>query len=174
VVEPHLQVLLDGEPREHVVGLRDEADAQLDQLVRLLAGDVLPAQGDGARAHPDQPEQRLEQGRLAGAVRADDADQLALAAVQVAAVEDVDARHVAGEHVVDAHQRALRGRQVGRARLGVVLLPGALAAALALLNGVLMTSPRAAAWAARSSASPASSWACSSSTDSGASWWAPR
>ena len=59
--------------------------------------------------HLDQPEDGLEQRRLAGTVRADDADQLAVVHVEVAAVEDVDAGHVAGDHLVGAQQRVLRG-----------------------------------------------------------------
>ena len=66
-----------------------------------------PRSGDRAGAHLDQAEDRLEQRRLAGAVRADDADQLAVVHVEVAAVEDVDAGHVAGDHLVGAQQRVL-------------------------------------------------------------------
>ena len=54
-----------------------------------------------------QAEQRLEQRRLAGAVGADDADELVLLAVQVGAVEDVDAGQVAGDQVVGAQHGAL-------------------------------------------------------------------
>ena len=42
LVAPHLEVLLDGQGREHVVGLGDEPDAGGDQLVRPHVGDVLP------------------------------------------------------------------------------------------------------------------------------------
>ena len=77
-----------------------------------------PAQRDRAAADVDHAEHRLEQRRLAGAVRADDADQLALGAVQVAAVEDVDAR---------ARSRRPRRR---RARARPRRRPGAAARAL--------------------------------------------
>ena len=54
-----------------------------DELVGACRfGDVVAAERDRARAHLDQAEEGLEQGRLAGAVRADDADQLALAGVE--------------------------------------------------------------------------------------------
>ena len=62
----------------------------------------------------DQAEQGLEQRRLAGAVGADDADELARLAVEVGAVEDVDAGQVAGDQVV--------GPQDGAVGVGEVLL----------------------------------------------------
>ena len=55
----------------------------VDQVVGPLVGDVLALQRDRAGADLDQAEHRLEQRRLAGAVGADDADQLALVAVEV-------------------------------------------------------------------------------------------
>ena len=73
-----------------------------------------PLSSDGALVDLDQAEQRLEQGRLAGAVGADDADELAGLAVQVGAVEDVDARQVAGDQVV--------GPQDGTVGAGEVLV----------------------------------------------------
>src|SRR5690606_3927044 len=55
--------------------------------------------GDLALADLHHAEDRLEEGRLAGPVRADDADQLALAGDQVGAVEDVHSGQVAGVDV---------------------------------------------------------------------------
>ena len=54
--------------------------------------DVLAVQRHRAGADVHQPEQRLEQRRLAGAVRADDADELAGVHDEVAPVEDVRRR----------------------------------------------------------------------------------
>ena len=71
-----------------------------------------PLSSDLAGADLHQAEQRLEQRRLAGAVGADDADQLALLAVEVGAVEDVDAGQVAGDQVVGPEHGALGGREV--------------------------------------------------------------
>ena len=55
----------------------------------------------------DQAEHRLEQRRLAGAVGPDDADHLAGIGDQAAAVEDVDARQVAGDDVLGLDDRGL-------------------------------------------------------------------
>ena len=105
LVEPHLEVLLHGETREHVVGLRDVAEPHGHQRVRLPARDVFAPQAHRPAAHRDQPEQRLQQRRLAGTVRADDADELAAVEREAAAVEDVHLRHVAGDDVVRLEQR---------------------------------------------------------------------
>src|SRR5690606_29039339 len=167
----HLEVLLDGQAREDVVGLRDVADAAGDQLVRLHVGDVLALQRHLAAADVDQPEHGLEQGRLAGAVGADDADQLALGHVQVGAVEDVDPRQVAGDQLVAAEDGVLGAAQVvaavrdGGLRLGRGLLGSGLGDGVHLLSSSISASSASSA-----------SWSCSSSSTSvsGASWWAPR
>ncbi len=72
----HPQVVLDGEGAEHVQALGHVADAQLDELVSGRVRDVVVAQMDRSCPHTHEPEESLEQRRLAGAVRADDADQL--------------------------------------------------------------------------------------------------
>ena len=76
-------------------------------VLALLPGDVLAPVGDRPDAHLDQPEQRLQHRRLAGAVGSDDADQLALRQLEAAAVEDVHLRHVAGDDVVDVDQEVV-------------------------------------------------------------------
>ena len=73
-----------------------------------------PSSVHGPGADLDQAEQRLEQRRLAGAVGADDADQLAALGVEVAAVEDVDAGQVAGDEVVGDDERVGGAVEVGR------------------------------------------------------------
>ena len=73
-----------------------------------------------------QAEHRLQQRRLAGAVRADDADHLARVGDQAAAVEDVDAGQVAGDEVLGLDHRGLLlgvGRH-GRLLLALGLLLG--------------------------------------------------
>jgi ABC-type branched-subunit amino acid transport system substrate-binding protein len=112
LVGAHLEVLLDRQRREDVVGLRDESHALGHQDVGALVGDVVAMEDDGARVDLHQPEERLEQGGLARAVGADDADQLALLAVQVSAVEDVDAGQVAGDQVVGTQDRTLGTAEV--------------------------------------------------------------
>ena len=109
-VAAHLEVLPDGQRREHVVDLRHVADALGHERVRLLAGDVLAPVHHGALADRDQAEQRLQHRRLAGTVRADDADQLTVGQLEAAPVEDVDLRDVAGDHVVDVDQQRAAGR----------------------------------------------------------------
>ena len=107
-----------------------EADALGDQVVGALVGDVVALERDRAGADLHQAEQRLEQRRLAGAVGADDADQLVLLAVQVGAVEDVDAGQVARDQVVGAQHGALgglRGAPRARRRLSVARLGSAAA-----------------------------------------------
>src|SRR5690606_3078190 len=64
------------------------------------------------RRHLHQPEQRLEQRGLTGAVRSDDADQFAFLSVEVAAVQDVHAGDVTGDEFVDTQQRTLGGAQM--------------------------------------------------------------
>ena len=46
--DAHLEVLADRQRREHVVVLRDVADAAAHERVRLQVGDVLAAQADAA------------------------------------------------------------------------------------------------------------------------------
>ena len=69
-----------------------------------LAGRRSPRRGSSTAPSRglQQAEDRLDQGRLAGAVGADDRDDLALADLDRDAVEDVDLGHVAGDHVLGA------------------------------------------------------------------------
>ena len=84
-------------------------DQHRDELVGLLPGDDVAAELHRPGADRHHPEDRLEQGRLAGAVRADDADELAIGDGEVAAVEDVDLGYVTG-HDIDDVDDALCGR----------------------------------------------------------------
>ena len=54
-------------------------------------GDVVPFDGDGAVARSHQPRHRAQQGRLAGAVRAEQHDDLARADVEIDTEEHLDA-----------------------------------------------------------------------------------
>ena len=118
--------------------------------MRRRGRDVLAAQGHRARADRDQPEQGLEQRGLAGAVGADDADQLAVLQVEVAPAQDVDAGHVAGDQVVGPDQGTL-------GELDVLLAGGGL-----LGRGELARSARASS--ARVTSSPDSSTSNSGSS----------
>ena len=85
----------------------------------------------------DQAEQRLEQRRLAGAVRADDADELALAErSRSQPLRMLTPGHVAGDEVVAPQQGALGLRPGGSRAVGGLRLRGSSASAAALLSGV--------------------------------------
>ena len=174
-VVPHLEVLLDREAGEHVVVLRDVADAPVDELVGLEAGDVRAVEGDLAGPHGDEPEHGLQEGRLAGAVRADDADQLLAGDVDGAAVEDVDLGHVAGDQVGGLDDVLARRVRWARRRSAGTSVRSGVGRRLRcrLVGGVhpaLLSSDSMASMASSTSASTASS----SSTLSGASWCVPR
>jgi hypothetical protein len=70
--QAELEVVQHGELREHVAPLRHVGDAELEQAARLAMGDFNPVERDAAAPHRQQPEHRLEDGGLAGAVRTDD------------------------------------------------------------------------------------------------------
>jgi len=153
LVATHLEVLLDGQAREHIVVLGYEPDALGDELVGSLVGDVVTIEQNCAGVNLDKTEQCLEKCRLAGAVGADDADQLSGLTVEVGAVEDVHAGQVAGDEIV--------GSQNGTVGLCEVSL------AFGRLCGLGHDFP---------SNSASASWSSSSTSTSvmSVSWWAPR
>ena len=59
--QPHPEVLLDGQRREDVVGLRHEADALADELVGGEAGDVLSVERDASASNLHLAEDGLQQ-----------------------------------------------------------------------------------------------------------------
>ena len=71
------QVLGDRQVGEHVLGLRHEGQAAVHQAVGRHVGDVLAAEQHTAAAHRHQAGHGLDQRGLAGAVGADDGDDLA-------------------------------------------------------------------------------------------------
>ena len=83
---------------EQLDALERAPDAAPGPLVHGEPGDVVAVELDGAAVAAEHPEQAVEERRLAGAVRADEADPLALVDVDVDAVERDDAgeplRHV--------------------------------------------------------------------------------
>ena len=76
-VAAHLQVLAHRHGREDVVLLRHVGEAAPADVAGGKPGDVGALQLDAAAARAEQAGDGLEQRRLAGAVRADDADDLA-------------------------------------------------------------------------------------------------
>src|SRR3546814_11542586 len=81
-----------------------------------LPGDVLAEQSDGSAADRDEAEQGLQEGGLAGAVGADDADQLAGRDGDGHAVEDVHLRHVDGDDVLRSEERSVGKKSVSTGR----------------------------------------------------------
>ena len=163
----HLQVLAHRQRLEHVLRLRHEPDAALDELVGRLAGDVVAVEADDAGAHGDEAEHGLEERRLAGAVGADDADELARGDGEVAAVEDVDLGHVAGDEVGGLDDVGGR-RGVERSSGRLLGRPSPL---VVRLGDLLDASSTPSSSASRPSSSIASA---SSIAPRSTSWWAPR
>jgi hypothetical protein len=89
--------------------------ARAHDLVRGRARDRLPVEEHAAGAHRQQTRERLEQGRLAGAVRADDRAQRVRFEPQGNAVQDLDPA-VPRAQALDLQQR-------GRWRGHVPLVP---------------------------------------------------
>jgi hypothetical protein len=78
MVRAEHHVLQDGQVREQPDALERPGDAQLREAVRRGAGQRLAAPGEGARLRLDEAADDVEQGRLAGAVGADDPEHLPL------------------------------------------------------------------------------------------------
>src|SRR5262249_60534597 len=72
----YAQVFLDGEMRKDVDLLRHIADALPLHRVRRERVDALAVEGDAALVRMEKAEDGAQQGRLAGAVRADDQGEL--------------------------------------------------------------------------------------------------
>ena len=82
----HLQVFQHRHAREDAAALRRLRDAQPRDLVGRQARDVVPVEHDRALARARIAEDRHHQGRLAGAVGADQRDDLAVGDVDVDAL----------------------------------------------------------------------------------------
>ena len=101
-----LQVLGHGQGGEHALAAGHEHHALGHRLGGSLAGDVVAVEHDGAAARSGQPRDRGEQRRLAGAVGAQQRDDLV--AVHVAVHAEEHLRLAVGElEVADGEQRAL-------------------------------------------------------------------
>src|SRR3954453_8855383 len=75
----HLEVLEHGHAWEQLAALGRLRDAEPHDVVRRFSGDVLAAEHDRAATGMVEPVDRAEHRRLAGAVRADQSHDLALA-----------------------------------------------------------------------------------------------
>ncbi len=75
--ERHLHILRHRHGDERLRHLEGAADTQPPDAARGEPGDVLPGEHDAAAVGGELPANHVEDGRLAGAVRADDGDELA-------------------------------------------------------------------------------------------------
>ena len=85
-----VKVLHDRHLREDAAALRHLRDALLDDLMGADTGDALPQEGDAARLWLQEARDRAQRRRLAGAVRADERDDLAFIDFEADALERVD------------------------------------------------------------------------------------
>ena len=83
-----LEVLLDGEAGEDAAALGDEGDPGPGDLVGRAPGEVAALEADAAGGGAEQAHDGGQEGRLAGAVAAQEGDRPALADGQVDAVQD--------------------------------------------------------------------------------------
>src|SRR4029079_9780344 len=80
-------VLHHAEIAEDTAKLERARKTQTRQPLRRKAGDRLPVEANLARIGPIEPGHQVEQGCLAAAVRADNADQIALGEVEIDLVD---------------------------------------------------------------------------------------
>ena len=95
----HLEVLLHRQRREHVLGLGHITHSERNQFVSFTPRDVVAVESDATRAHLAQTEDSLQERGLAGAIRTDDAHELAGANLEIASIEDVDLGDVPGHQI---------------------------------------------------------------------------
>src|SRR5439155_9135625 len=73
----HEKIFLDSHARPQLASFRHQTQMVTHSQVRWLRGHVLPVKNDSPLSDRNETRQRLESGCLAGAVRSDDADDLA-------------------------------------------------------------------------------------------------
>src|SRR5207245_9271882 len=95
-----LEILLDRQRWEGVLPLGDVADSEPLDRVGREGLDLPPAVEDPATPRMEEAEDRLQQRRLAGAVRADDAGDAARLDPERDVRQDIDALDGAGRDVV--------------------------------------------------------------------------
>ena len=128
------QVLPHGQRREHALAAGHHHDALLGDLVGGHAGDVLRRRSvtDAGACGSSRPVMHLEERRLAGAVGAEQGDDLALVDVEVEAEEDL--------------HRPVRRRRGPRPRGSARLAARAVARSAALMQRPAMTAVSSSAW----------------------------
>src|SRR5262249_17661437 len=124
-----MQALADVEPVKHARDLGLDADAMLRQAMALGAGHVGAAEQHAARSRRELPGDHLEEGALAGAVRSDQATQLAFGEPKIDSVHRRDAAEPLGQaarfqdrwrvHVGPPRREGTSLRKVGTTPLGI-------------------------------------------------------
>ena len=99
------QVLPDGQAREHRCATGNLTDTEPGDLARRRVGDVPPVQDDGAEVRLGHPGHGPQERRLAGAVGAEQRDDLALRHLHVHVEQDL---HPSVAHVEVVHDQQLR------------------------------------------------------------------
>ena len=107
----HLEVLEHGHAREEAPPLRRLRDSHLHDRVRGRVGDVLAAEADRALARMVEAVDRAQRRRLAGAVRADQRDDLALVHLERDALQRLD-RAVVGVDVLELQDDGVPGSRL--------------------------------------------------------------
>src|SRR5262245_5723662 len=106
----HLHVLGHGHRAEGRRHLEGTADAEAPDVARMQADDAAAGQGDVAAVGRELPVDHVEAGRLAGAVWADQRQELAVAQLEADVLDGVHAAERLGQvaHGEDAHAGFLR------------------------------------------------------------------
>ncbi|MGY3651822.1 hypothetical protein ACVWW2_007113 [Bradyrhizobium sp. LM4.3] len=100
-------VVHDAEIAEDAAELERARDAFGGQPLRRETRDVLTFEVNCPGVRPIEPGHEIEQGRLAGTVRADDADQLALGEVEIDGVDGGQAAEAPRQPAQGQHGRVL-------------------------------------------------------------------
>ena len=111
-VATYEEVLEHGLVLEELGVLEGAGDTALGHPVHRQPRDVLPGEGHGARVDIVETADEVEDGGLAGAVRADDAEDLALLHVEGQVPHGVDAAET--DRQVTGFEQAHRTRSVRR------------------------------------------------------------
>jgi hypothetical protein len=107
-VGAHLQILVDGEIRKHPAALRAVRDTELEDFGGLMSVNVAAREDDAALSGAQQPRDRPQGGRLAGAVGAEEADELAFLDLEIQAAQGRD-RPVRRVDTLKPEQRRIPG-----------------------------------------------------------------
>ena len=89
-VGAHGEVLLHGEIGKDTAALGAVRDPRAEHLGRVAALDLGAVEDDASGARPQQPRDRAQCGRLAGAVGAEQADELALLHLEIQSPQRLD------------------------------------------------------------------------------------